>query len=107
LPNREFCLSMQAVDEWLINICDDTGTKDALQFLMAREITHMKVFTTALERREPEEEPVRDREDPAINFAVGDRLLELTGDNRAHESHGDGDNQLTWRSTSRWCLLLS
>ena len=28
---------------------DDAGTKDALQFLMTREITHMKAFTAALE----------------------------------------------------------
>lgn len=37
------------VYERLINLCDDRGTKDALQFLMTREITHMKVFMTALE----------------------------------------------------------
>jgi len=28
------------VYERLINFCDDPGTKDALQFLMTREITH-------------------------------------------------------------------
>lgn len=37
------------VYERLINFCDDRGTKDALQFLMTREITHMKVFMAALE----------------------------------------------------------
>jgi Mn-containing catalase len=37
------------VYERLINFCDDTGTKDALQFLMTREITHMKAFGAALE----------------------------------------------------------
>ncbi|MBY0524498.1 MAG: manganese catalase family protein [Gemmataceae bacterium] len=37
------------VYERLINFCDDTGTKDALQFLMTREITHMKAFLLALE----------------------------------------------------------
>ena len=37
------------VYERLINFCDDAGTIDALQFLMTREITHMKVFTAALE----------------------------------------------------------
>jgi Mn-containing catalase len=36
------------VYERLINFCDDAGTKDALQFLMTREITHMKAFTLAL-----------------------------------------------------------
>jgi Mn-containing catalase len=37
------------VYERLINFCDDAGTIDALQFLMTREITHMKAFTAALE----------------------------------------------------------
>src|ERR1700760_3595755 len=37
------------VYERLINFCDDPGTKDALQFLMTREITHMKAFMAALE----------------------------------------------------------
>jgi Mn-containing catalase len=37
------------VYERLINFCDDRGTIDALQFLMTREITHMKAFTAALE----------------------------------------------------------
>lgn len=33
----------------LINFCDDPGSKDALQFLMTREITHMKAFMLALD----------------------------------------------------------
>jgi Mn-containing catalase len=37
------------VYERLITLSDDPGTKDALQFLMTREITHMKAFTAALE----------------------------------------------------------
>jgi Mn-containing catalase len=37
------------VYERLIDFCDDAGTIDALQFLMTREITHMKAFTAALE----------------------------------------------------------
>ena len=37
------------VYERLIDFCDDPGTKDALQFLMTREITHMKAFMAALE----------------------------------------------------------
>src|SRR5579871_2633969 len=37
------------VYERLIKFCGDAGTKDALQFLMTREITHMKAFTAALE----------------------------------------------------------
>src|SRR5689334_7329094 len=37
------------VYERLIDFTDDPGTKDALQFLMTREITHMKAFSLALE----------------------------------------------------------
>ncbi len=37
------------VYERLIDFCDDAGTKDALQFLMTREITHMKAFMLALD----------------------------------------------------------
>jgi Mn-containing catalase len=35
--------------ERLMNFTQDQGTLDALQFLMTREITHMKAFTFALE----------------------------------------------------------
>jgi Mn-containing catalase len=37
------------VYERLLNFCDDPGSKEALQFLMTREITHMKAFMLALE----------------------------------------------------------
>jgi Mn-containing catalase len=37
------------VYERLINFTVDAGTRDALQFLMTREITHMKAFTAALD----------------------------------------------------------
>jgi Mn-containing catalase len=37
------------VYERLINFCDDAGTKEALQFLMTREITHMRAFMQALD----------------------------------------------------------
>jgi Mn-containing catalase len=37
------------VYERLINFTDDRGTIDALQFLMTREITHMKAFMLALD----------------------------------------------------------
>ena len=37
------------VYERLIDFSDDPGTIDTLQFLMTREITHMKAFTAALE----------------------------------------------------------
>ena len=37
------------VYERLLNFTTDAGSKDALQFLMTREITHMRAFTAALE----------------------------------------------------------
>ena len=37
------------VYERLMNFTDDAGSKEALQFLMTREITHMKAFAAALE----------------------------------------------------------
>ena len=37
------------VYERLIDFCDDRGTKEALQFLMTREITHLRAFMQALE----------------------------------------------------------
>ena len=37
------------VYERLISFCEDVGTKDALQFLMTREITHMRAFAAALD----------------------------------------------------------
>jgi Mn-containing catalase len=40
------------VYERLIAFTDDRGTKEALQFLMTREITHMRAFTAALESME-------------------------------------------------------
>jgi Mn-containing catalase len=36
------------VYERLLDFCDDQGSKDALQFLMTREITHLKAFMVAL-----------------------------------------------------------
>jgi Mn-containing catalase len=37
------------VYERLIDFCTDAGTKEALQFLMTREITHMKAFMLGLD----------------------------------------------------------
>ena len=54
------------VYERLINCCDDAGSKDALQFLMTREITHMKAFAAALESMKSQPSPlVRSHRPPA------------------------------------------
>src|ERR1700742_1095182 len=68
------------VYERLINFTDDPGSIDALQFLMTREITHMKAFTAALESMEK----------PA--FSIG-RLTPTAGlvDEYFNGSTGDGD----------------
>jgi Mn-containing catalase len=69
------------VYERLINFCDDAGTKDALQFLMTREITHMKAFSRALESMNK----------PA--FSIG-RIAPTPGlvDQFFNDSTGTGDN---------------
>jgi Mn-containing catalase len=68
------------VYERLIDHTDDQGTIDALQFLMTREITHMKAFTAALESIEK------------TPFSVG--MLQPTPgivDEYFNASTGDGD----------------
>src|ERR1700716_649756 len=69
------------VYERLINFCNDAGTKDALQFLMTREITHMKAFTAALESL------------GKPRFAIG-RIAPTAGlvDQFFNDSTGEGDD---------------
>src|SRR6195256_3093016 len=69
------------VYERLINFCNDAGTKDALQFLMTREITHMKAFALALESMGK----------PA--FSIG-RIAPTPGlvDQFFNDSTGEGEN---------------
>jgi Mn-containing catalase len=78
------------VYERLLNFCDDAGTKDALQFLMTREITHMKAFTLALESMEK----------PA--FSIG-RIAPTPGlvdqffnDSTGTGAHGEIDTRGPW-----------
>jgi Mn-containing catalase len=68
------------VYERLINYTDDPGTIDTLQFLMTREITHMKAFSAALESLEKSP------------FSIG-RLAVTPGivDEYFNASTGDGD----------------
>lgn len=69
------------VYERLINFTDDADTIQALQFLMTREITHMKAFTAALESMGK----------PA--FSIG-RIPPTSGlvDQYFNDSTGTGDN---------------
>jgi Mn-containing catalase len=76
--------------ERLINITDDPGIKDALGFLMTREVAHQKSFEKALYAIEP-------------NFPPG----KLPGkpeftDVYYNMSQGDGDASGPWNSGENW-----
>ncbi len=79
------------VYERLINFCEDPGTKDALQFLMTREITHMMAFTAALESMG------KDR------FTIG-RIAPTAGlvDQYFNDSTGDTDARGPWNEGGKW-----
>ena len=77
--------------ERLINITADPGIKDALGFLMTREIAHQKSFEKALYAIEP-------------NFPPGKLpgVPEFT-DKYYHLSRGDGEaNKGSWNSGPQW-----
>ena len=89
------------VYERLINFCDDAGTKDALQFLMTREITHMKAFSAALESMNK----------PA--FSIG-RIAPTPGlvnqffnNSTGSGDHGEIDTRGPWNEGSDWVFTES
>ena len=89
------------VYERLINFCDDAGSKDALQFLMTREITHMKAFALALESMSK----------PA--FSIG-RIAPTPGlvnqffnDSTGTGDHGEIDTRGPWNEGSDWVFVDS
>src|SRR3954469_22064517 len=76
--------------ERLINVTDDPGVKDALGFLMTREIAHQKSFEKALYAIEP-------------NFPPGKLpgMPEFT--NKYYNmSQGEGDMEGPWNSGEQW-----
>jgi len=85
------------VYERLISFCDDPGSKDALQFLMTREITHMKAFTAALESlgKNPfsigKIAPTPGLVDEYFNDSTG------TGDDGENDSRGPWNEGGQWR----------
>jgi Mn-containing catalase len=87
------------VYERLIDFCDDPGTKDALQFLMTREITHMKAFMAALDSmaKPPLKvgliEPTPQLVDQFFNTSMG------TGD------EGETDSLGPWNDGGSWELV--
>jgi Mn-containing catalase len=84
------------VYERLINFCRDSGTKDALQFLMTREITHMRAFTAALESlgKPP--------------FSIGTiaptpKLVDqYFNDSTGEGDHGEADSRGPWNEGKPW-----
>jgi Mn-containing catalase len=89
------------VYERLINFTDDAGTKDALQFLMTREITHMKAFALALESMGK----------PA--FSIG-RIAPTPGlvdqffnDSTGSGDHGEIDTRGPWNEGGDWVFTES
>src|ERR1700674_1235970 len=87
------------VYERLMNFTDDAGTKDALQFLMTREITHMKAFTAALESM------------GKPRFAIGKiPPTAMLVDQFFNDSTGDGDDgefdaRGPWNEGDQWVIV--
>jgi Mn-containing catalase len=84
------------VYERLLNFCEDAGTRDALQFLMTREITHMKAFAAALESMEK----------PA--FSIGqippspDLVNKFFNDSTGQGEDGEVDSRGPWNEGGDW-----
>jgi Mn-containing catalase len=78
------------VYERLINITDDAGIKEALGFLMTREIAHQKSFEKALYAIEP-------------NFPPGKLPgMKKFTDLYVNASQGAGDTEGPWNSGEQW-----
>src|SRR5215218_3230282 len=84
------------VYERLINFTDDAGTKDALQFLMTREITHMKAFTAALESMN--KPPFVIGQIPPTAGLVDQFFNDSTGEGE----DGEVDSRGPWNEGSQW-----
>jgi Mn-containing catalase len=78
------------VYERLINVTGDPGIKDALTFLMTREVAHQKSFEKALYAIEPNFPPGKLPGDPRFT----DKFYDL--------SQGPGDVSGPWNSGEQW-----
>ena len=79
--------------ERLMNVTHDPGVKDALGFLMTREIAHQKSFEKALYAIEP-------------NFPPGKLPGKPEFTNKYYNmSQGDGDAQGPWNSGAKWEVI--
>lgn len=89
------------VYERLINFSDDPGTKDALQFLMTREITHMKAFTAALESLG--KDPFSIGNIPPTPGLVDEYFKDSTGVG----DEGETDARGPWNTGGKWKIVES
>lgn len=76
--------------ERLLNLCDDPGVKDALGFLMTREIAHQKSFEKALYSIEPNFPPGKVPGQPAFTNTY------------FNMSQGPGDARGPWNEGEQW-----
>jgi len=81
------------VYERLINVTDDPGIKDALRFLMTREVAHQKSFEKALYSIEPNFPPGKLPGDPQFT----DLYLDM--------SQGKEDMTGPWNSGEQWSVV--
>jgi len=89
------------VYERLINFCRDSGTKDALQFLMTREITHMRAFTIALETMGKPPFSIG-------NIAPTPQLVDqFFNDSTGEGAHGEIDARGPWNEGGEWEFVES
>jgi Mn-containing catalase len=89
------------VYERLINFCRDAGTKDALQFLMTREITHMRAFMRALDSMGK----------PALSIgkiAPTPKLVDqFFNDSTGEGDYGEVDTRGPWNEGEPWEFVPS
>lgn len=79
--------------ERLINVTDDPGIKDALGFLMTREVAHQKSFEKALYSMED-------------NFPSGKLPgIEKFANVYINASQGEGDTEGPWNSGAQWVRI--
>jgi len=87
------------VYERLINFCRDSGTKDALQFLMTREITHMRTFTLALESMgKPPFSIGKIAPTPTL-------VDQFFNDSTGEGDHGEVDSRGPWNEGEPWQFI--
>ncbi len=87
------------VYERLINFCRDSGTKDALQFLMTREITHMRAFTLALESMgKPPFSIGKIAPTPTL-------VDQFFNDSTGEGDHGEVDSRGPWNEGEPWIFV--